>query len=64
LEVFGDATVIGHGFLMFLPVIGKLVTGFFVVPLNTMGFFKVFLILFLLFTFLFFYFFFPDFKFS
>jgi len=41
LEVFGDLNVIGVGFLMFVPVVGKLLTGFYVVPLKTIGFLKV-----------------------
>jgi len=40
--VFLDPKVIGMGFLFFVPVIGKLATGFFAQPLNILNFFKVF----------------------
>ena len=39
--VFLDGTVIGVGFLMLVPVIGKLLTGLFVRPLTALNVFKV-----------------------
>jgi len=39
--IFMDPKVIGMGFLFFIPIIGKLSTGFYAQPFNFFNFFKV-----------------------